>query len=207
MLIDFFNWFLNITQGLGYWGVGILMTIESSLIPFPSEVVVPPAAYLASQGKLDLSFVIMAGVIGSVLGAIFNYILARYLGRLLVYKLAEHKFARFLGISAEKVARSEAYFLKNANAATFWGRLIPVIRQLISLPAGFSKMPFSKFILYTLFGSAVWVSILAALGYLVGANQALLQKYYQEISWGFLAVGVLWLLWQIKKNRRTKKKL
>jgi len=206
MLLNFLNWFLNITQGLGYWGVAILMTIESSFIPFPSEVVIPPAAFLASQGKMNLTLIIIAGVAGSIFGALINYILARYLGRPLVYRLAEYRLARWLGVSPENVARAEVYFFKNANSATFWGRLIPVIRQLVSLPAGFSRMPFGKFVFFTALGSAVWVSILAALGYLVGSNQALLQKYYQEISWGCLFIGILWIVWHIKKGRRRKQK-
>jgi len=207
MLLNFLNWFLNITQGLGYWGVVILMTIESSFIPFPSEVVVPPAAFLASQGKMNLLLVIISGVAGSVLGAIINYVLARYLGRLIVYRLAEYRLARWLGLSPENISRAEVYFFKNANSATFLGRLVPVIRQLVSLPAGFSKMPFGRFMFYTTLGSTVWVSILAALGYLAGANQALLQKYYQEISWGLLFVGILWVVWQIRKSRRAKRKV
>jgi len=204
MLNDFFNLFLSITQGLGYFGVALLMAIESSFIPMPSEIIVPPAAYLASQGKMDIWLVILAGVFGSILGAIFNYVLAYYLGRPLVYKLAHNRAAKFFLISPEGIERAEKYFLENSVSATFFGRLIPVIRQLVSLPAGFSKMPFWPFVLYTALGSLLWVSVLAALGYFIGANQALLTKYYQEISWVLLIFGVIWLTWKIYRTRQKK---
>lgn len=205
MLTNFFNFFLSLTQGLGYFGVGVLMAIESSFIPMPSEIIVPPAAYLASQGKMDLWLIVLAGVMGSLVGAIFNYAVGYFLGRPLVYRLAGKSWARFLLINPEKVARAEKYFLKNAVAATFIGRLIPVIRQLVSLPAGFCKMPFGPFLFYTTLGSLLWVSVLAALGYFIGANQALLQLYYQEISWALLGLGLVWLAVRIfqvvnKKN-------
>lgn len=205
MLTNFFNFFLSLTQGLGYFGVGVLMAIESSFIPMPSEIIVPPAAYLASQGKMDLGLIVLAGVIGSLVGAIFNYAVGYFLGRPLVYRLAGRSWARFLLINPEKVDRAEKYFLKNAAAATFIGRLIPVIRQLVSLPAGFCKMPFGPFLFYTTLGSLLWVSVLAALGYFIGANQALLQLYYQEISWALLGLGLVWLAVRIfqainKKN-------
>jgi len=153
---------------------------------------------------MNIFLIVIFGVIGSILGAIFNYFLAYYLGRPLVYKLAGHRLAKFLFITPEKVARAEDYFLKNAVAATFIGRLIPVIRQLVSLPAGFSKMPFSKFIFFTTLGSFIWVSILAALGYFIGANQELLNLYYQEIKWGLLFLLGLWLLRRIFKAVNKK---
>jgi membrane protein DedA with SNARE-associated domain len=204
MLTDFFNFFLSITQGMGYFGVGLLMAIESSFIPMPSEIIVPPAAYLASQGKMDIWLVILAGVIGSVVGAIFNYVLAYYLGRPLIYKLASHKAAKWFLISPDSIVRAEKYFFENSVSATFIGRLVPVIRQLISLPAGFCKMPFLPFVFYTTLGSLLWVSILAALGYFIGANQELLMSYYKEISLVFLFFGLVWLGWKIAKSINKK---
>lgn len=184
---------------MGYFGIGVLMAVESSFIPMPSEIIVPPAAYLASQGSLNIWWIIIAGVIGSVIGAIFNYYLAYYLGRPLIYKFAGSRLARLLLINPEGLARSEKYFLENSVSATFIGRLVPVIRQLISLPAGFSKMPFWPFVIYTTLGSFLWVSVLAGLGYFIGANKELLAKYYNEISWGLLILGVLWIIWKIFK--------
>ena len=205
MLTNLINWILDVTQGLGYFGVGILMAIESSFLPLPSEIVIPPAAYLASQGKMELWLIIIAGVFGSVVGATINYGLSSWLGRLVVYKLAGTRAARFILITPEKIARAETYFLSNSKSATFVGRLIPVIRHLISIPAGFCRMPFGQFILYTALGAGVWVSILAGLGYFIGANQALLTEYYKEISWGLLAFGLIWIAWKIRKARRRKK--
>lgn len=199
MLTGFFNFLLSIAQGMGYFGIGILMAIESSFIPMPSEIIVPPAAYLASQGSLNIWLIILAGVVGSVAGAVFNYYFAYFLGRPLIYKLSRHRFAKFLLINPESLERAEKYFLENSVAATFIGRLIPVIRQLVSLPAGFSKMPFWSFILYTTMGSLLWVTVLSALGYFIGSNKELLSQYYNEISWALLVFGGLWIIWKIFK--------
>jgi membrane protein DedA with SNARE-associated domain len=204
MWSEIINWILNITQGLGYTGVTILMAIESSFLPLPSEIIIPPAAYLASQGRMNLLFIILAGTLGSIIGASVNYYLSMFLGRPVIYKLANTKLARLIFITPEKIAESEKYFLKSSKSATFFGRLIPVVRHLISIPAGFSKMPFGSFVLYTALGSFIWVSILAGLGYFVGANQALLAGYYKEITWGLLIFGILWLTWKIIKAINKK---
>lgn len=204
MMANLINWILNVTQGLGYLGVGILMAIESSFLPLPSELVIPPAAYLASQGKMDLFLIIIAGTLGSIIGATVNYFLSWWLGRLVIYKLAGTRAARFLFITPEKIARAEAYFLSSSKSATFFGRLIPVVRHLISIPAGFCRMPFGQFIFFTALGACFWVSILAALGYFIGANQGLLLEYYREVYWGLLAFGVVWIAWKFRKWRNKK---
>lgn len=206
MLQSFFVFLLNITTSLGYWGLVLLMTIESSFIPFPSEIVIPPAAYLASQGEMNIFLIIAVGVLGSVLGALINYYLASSLGRFLVYKFASHRYAKYLLISKEKLERAESYFLKNSNSATFIGRLIPVIRQLVSIPAGFSGMPLGRFVFLTALGSSIWVSILAALGYFFGSNQELFQMYYQELSWLIIILLVVYLFFKLKIYKLFKKK-
>lgn len=193
MLKDFFTFLLALSQGWGYWGVGALMAIESSFIPMPSEIIVPPAAYLASQGKMNIWLIILFAVIGSVIGALFNYALGYFLGRPLIYKLANHPIAKFLLLSPEKIKKAEDYFYKNSASATFIGRLIPVVRQLVSLPAGFSKMKLSVFIFYTALGSLLWSSLLAGLGYFIGYNQELLANYYHEISWVLIILFVLFI--------------
>lgn len=197
-----FNFILEITQNLGYIGIIILMSIESSFVPLPSEIIIPPAAYLASLGEMNIFIIIIAGVIGSIIGAIFNYTLSYYLGRPLIYKLAEHRFAKFLLIKPNKIIRAEKYFLNNSSSATFIGRLIPVVRHLISIPAGFCKMPFKKFIFYTALGSLIWVSILAGLGYFIGANKELLMNYYKEISYTLMIFGIIWISWKIYKFKK-----
>ncbi len=178
----FVDFILSYIQNLNYLSVFGLMTLESSFIPFPSEAIVPPAAYLAQQGQLNIFLVIVAGIGGSLLGAVINYFLAFYLGRVIVYKLADHKIFKILLINSAKVERSEKFFLRYGGISTFLGRLVPVVRQLISLPAGFSRMNFAKFLFYTFLGSGIWVIILAMLGYYLGAREELLIKYFKEIS-------------------------
>lgn len=205
MLIEFFNFFLEITENLGHLGVMILMAIESSFIPMPSEIIVPPAAYLASLGKMNIFLIIIMGTLGSLFGALFNYTLGYYLGRPIIYKLSEHRFAKFFFINKEKLEKAENYFIKNSNSATFLGRLVPVIRQLISIPAGFCKMNLINFVLYTTLGSFIWVSILAGLGYFLGANQKLLMLYYKETTFMLLFFVFIHFFYKIYKNKKNKK--
>ena len=169
MLESFFQILLDFTQGMGYTGVLFLMTIESSFVPFPSELVIPPAAYLASKGEMNIFLVVFFGILGSLTGALINYYLAMYLGRPLVYALTEKKFSKILLINSKKLEKAEKFFLKYGEFSTFTGRLIPVVRQLISLPAGFTKMKLLPFVLYTTLGAGIWIIILAALGYAGGS--------------------------------------
>ncbi|MFA6994965.1 MAG: DedA family protein [Patescibacteria group bacterium] len=196
------NWILTITQGLGYSGIIVLMAIESSFLPLPSELIIPPAAYLASQGKMSLVLIIITGTLGSVLGATINYLLSRSLGRLVIYKLAAKPWARWFLITPEKISQAEQYFLSNSRSATFFGRLIPVVRHLVSIPAGFSKMAYGGFVAYTAAGALIWVSILTGLGYFIGSNQALLERYYRQISWGLLILGITWIVGKVYNKRK-----
>jgi membrane protein DedA with SNARE-associated domain len=204
MFITFINWVLAVSDGLGALGVFVLMTIESSFLPLPSEVVIPPAAWLASQGKLSLVWIVIAGTLGSMLGATINYYLSLWLGRLVVYKLLETRLAKILRIKKSDLERTEQMFLKNANQATFVGRLLPVVRHLISIPAGFSKMPYKTFILFTALGSFLWVTILAIAGYTLGANQDLIVKYYGELQAIVISAGLIWLIFFLFKKRKKK---
>ena len=201
-MIVFVNFILSFSQNLGYSGVILLMAIESSFIPFPSEIIIPPAAYLASQGQMNIFLVIISGIAGSLIGATINYWLAFWLGPKIIYRCADSKICKILLINSRKVKRSEKFFLRYGNASTLIGRLIPVIRQLISLPAGFAKMNFKSFVFYTTLGSAVWVIFLAGSGYILGANQELIIKYYEIISLSLVAllivVGFVW--WLINKK-------
>lgn len=205
MLISLVNVLLNFAQEIGYWGVVLLMTLESSFIPFPSELVVPPAAYLAAQGYLNIWLVVGASILGSLLGALFNYFLAYYLGRPLIYHLAKTKTAKFLLIKTKQIERAEKFFNRYDAVSTFFGRLVPVVRQLISLPAGFVRMSLFKFIVFTFLGSALWSLVLAGLGYFFGANEDLWQKYYLEISWVILALILIVVLYLIYRHRKNTK--
>ena len=180
---------LDTISKIGYLGIAFFMTIESSFIPFPSEIIIPPAAYLAQQGEMNIYLVVISGIIGSLLGALINYYLALTLGRKVIYGLMRYRFVKLLLISKEKVEKSETYFLKYGRASTFIGRLVPVVRQLISVPAGFSKMKLRNFIFYTFLGSGMWVIVLAVLGYTFGSNQEKFEKYYTEISYIFIVLA------------------
>ena len=188
------DWGLNLILEIGYLGITLLMAIESSFIPFPSEIVIPPAAYLAQQGEMNIFLVIIAGIIGSLLGALINYFLAYTLGRKVIYSLVNLKIFKFLFLNKEKIVKVEEYFLKYGNFSTFIGRFIPAVRQLISVPAGFSKMNLKNFILYTSLGSGIWVIVLAILGYSFGSNKELLAEYYEYISISFIALSIILII-------------
>ena len=160
---ELFRWVL---ENLNYWVVTLFMTIESSFIPFPSEVVVPPAAWKAmADDSLNIFLVIVFATIGADLGALVNYGLSRWLGRPIVYKFANSRLGLICLIDEEKVKNAEEYFRRHGAASTFFGRLVPAVRQLISIPAGLSGMKIAPFLLYTTLGAGLWNTVLALIGY------------------------------------------
>ena len=202
ILIGLASWITSLIAKIGYWGVFLLMAIESSFIPFPSEVVIPLAAFLAQQGQMNIYLVILAGIAGSLLGALINYYLALTLGRKIIYTLAGKKFFRFLLITPDKIDKAEKYFLRYGKVSTLIGRLVPWVRQLISVPAGFAKMKLSSFVFYTALGSGIWVIVLAILGYAFGSNHGQFEKYYGMISWIFVILAVVLVAILIIKKRK-----
>ena len=174
----------SLLSNLNYGTILFLMLIESTVIPFPSEVVVAPAAYHAAAGYQNVFLVVLFATIGADLGAAINYAAAYYLGRPLIYKFARSRWGKMCLLNEEKVERSEKYFADHGGVATLTGRLLPVIRQLISVPAGLAKMHFGKFILYTTIGAGVWNTILAALGWYLHSivPEAQLQSKIDEYS-------------------------
>ena len=158
-------------DNMNYTNITLLMTIESSFIPFPSEIVIPPAAYVASKPESDLNIflVVLFGTLGAIIGALINYYLALWLGRPIVYKFADSKLGHLLLLSSDKIKKAEDYFNDHGKVSTFIGRLVPGIRQLISIPAGLAKMNLGSFILYTTLGAGIWNTILAFIGYLAHA--------------------------------------
>lgn len=169
---------------MNYYTITALMTVESSFIPFPSEVVIPPAAYIASKPNSDLNIflVILFGTIGAMFGAYINYYLAVWLGRPILYKLADSKFGHLCLLSSDKIKKAESFFNNHGKTSTFVGRLVPGIRQLISIPAGLAKMNIWSFSLYTFLGAGLWNIILALLGYVAHGQADLIDKYNKEIS-------------------------
>jgi membrane protein DedA with SNARE-associated domain len=196
---------VSLASSLGYFGVFILMTIESSFIPFPSEIVMIPAGYLVYQGKISFLFAFLAGILGSLAGALINYYLALYLGRRIINKLIS-KYGKFFFLSQSSLIKSETYFAKHGKITTFAGRLIPVVRQLISLPAGFARMNIFQFSFYTSIGAGIWIFILLMLGYFLGQNQELINQNLKIISLILIfAVGIIVLIYLIINYRKKNK--
>lgn len=207
MLLNIFSSLLDwYIENMTYLTITILMAIESTFIPLPSELVLPPAAWKASQGELNLFLVIFFASVGCVLGASFNYVLSRTLGRTIIYSLADSKAARFFFINREKLQKSEDYFIANGNTSTFVGRLIPGVRHLISIPAGLAKMDFKKFLFYTFTGSFIWNAILSLLGYYFGKNQEVLMEHFHQLKWVALGIGVLFVLYLVFAKKLKKRK-
>jgi len=199
------KWYEN---NIDYGSITLLMTIESSFIPFPSEVVIPPAAYIASKpdSHLNIFLVVLFGTLGALVGAYINYFLALWLGRPVMYKLADSKIGKLLLLSSEKIKHSEKYFNEHGKVSTFVGRLIPGIRQLISLPAGLARMNFASFTIYTILGALIWNSILALLGYVAHGKADLINEYSHELSIAILAIVVLVALYYIVRFFLKKSK-
>lgn len=171
------SWLVDVIGSMGYTGIVSLMFLESSFFPFPSEVVMPPAGYLAWKGEMSLPLVLIAGIAGSLLGALFNYWLAVKLGRPLLIRYGKYFF-----ISQETIDKADRFFQKHGHISTFVCRLLPGIRQYVSLPAGLARMPMKPFCLYTGLGAGIWVSVLTIAGYLLGEHQELLKEYLHVIT-------------------------
>jgi membrane protein DedA with SNARE-associated domain len=172
---EMINWLISTIGSMGYVGIFLLMAMESSIIPVPSELVMPPAGYLVQQGSMNMWMVILSGTLGSLVGAYANYFVARSLGRHLVIR-----YGKYVWISQEQFERVERFFLSHGEISTFVGRLLPVIRHLISIPAGISRMNHFRFSLYTTVGAGIWVSILAWIGFFIGQEQELILKYSHQ---------------------------
>ena len=203
---------------LNYGTVTLLMTIESSFIPFPSEVIVPPAAYQACNSDnealyvtpskfVNVLLVILFATLGALIGALINYVLALWLGRPIIYWFADSKVGHMLLLDSAKVQKAEDYFREHGNVSTLVGRFIPAIRQLISIPAGLAKMHIGKFILFTSIGAACWNTVLAILGYVAHGQKDLIDKYNHELTIALLAlfgIGIVYVIikWIVSARKR-----
>ncbi|MCQ2300658.1 MAG: DedA family protein [Bacteroidales bacterium] len=198
---------------MNYYAVGVLMTVESSFIPFPSEVVIPPAVYVAcdpqSASGMKIWIIVLFGTLGAILGAFINYYLSRWLGRPIIYKFVDSKVGHMLLLSGEKMEKAEAYFNQHGNISTLIGRMVPVVRQLISIPAGLAKMNVGAFALYTFIGAFIWNCILALLGWLAyrAADPTVIERYSHLLSMvliALVAIAAVWFVARIIIKRRKK---
>ena len=195
---------------INYASITALMAVESSFIPFPSEVVIPPAAFVAGQPEsvlcatgnyfVDVLIIVLFGTLGAMIGAIINYGLSVWLGRIIIYKFADSKVGHLCLLSSEKIQKAEEYFREKGNVSTFIGRFIPGIRQLISIPAGLSRMHFGSFLWWTFLGAFIWNCILAAIGYVAAGQMDRIKEYSHELSVAILVLlGAVILYFVIKK--------
>lgn len=196
------NTLVTTINAWGYPGIVLLMAMESSVIPVPSELVMPPAGYLASQGKMNMTVAILCGTFGSLIGAYANYFVSHYLGRPLILK-----YGKYVLIPPDKFERVEQFFLKHGEISTFIGRLLPVVRHLISIPAGLSGMNHFKFSIYTLAGAGIWCTILAWIGYVIGENQDMIMQYSHKALAGVGLFSILLIAGYIWVHRRKQKHL
>jgi len=196
------NWYM---AHITYWTIFLLMAVESSFIPFPSEIVIPPAAFKAASGDMNVFLVVLVGTLGAIAGGLFNYYLAKWLGKKLLMKFANTRLAHLMLIDQSSIEKSEVYFRKHGKSSTLIGRLVPGIRQLISLPAGLANMKMRDFILYTTIGSTIWNVILALLGYFFWSQKDILDKYYAELSLVCLGLGGLYVAYLMYNGFKKKK--
>lgn len=198
------DWLVAAFESMGYPGIFLLMALEGSVFPMPSELVIPRAGYLARQGEMSLSALILCGAFGSLAGAYVNYFAARHLGRPLLLK-----YGRFFWVNEARLVRAERFFLRHGEISTFIGRLLPFVRHLISIPAGLSGMSHFKFSLYTLLGSGFWVSILALIGYGLGGEPELIRRHAREALaavFVFCALLAAVYVWRRRRLRRSEGK-
>ena len=194
------SWLVDTIGRMGYTGIISLMFLESSFFPFPSEVVMPPAGYLAWKGEMSLILVLLSGIAGSLLGALFNYWIAVKFGRPFLLKWGKYFF-----VSPESIDKADKFFLKHGHVSTLVGRLLPVIRQYISLPAGIARMPMKIFMLYTSIGAGAWVIVLTIAGYMLGEHQEMLKEYLHVITISCVVLACAIVAGYVLIQRRRKK--
>jgi membrane protein DedA with SNARE-associated domain len=195
------HWLVDTIDQLGYPGIVLLMAIESSVLPLPSELVMPPAGYLAAQGQMSAWLVVLAGTAGSVLGALANYALAVWLGRPLL-----HRYGKYFFVPQARLAQAETFFQRHGDVATFTGRLLPGLRHLISLPAGLAAMPMRRFVGYTALGAGLWCSVLTGIGWYLGKSAqsmtpAVIAQYSRKATMYLIPLVLLAVLIHLWRGR------
>ncbi len=197
---QFLQYLVDTIGRLGYPGIFILMAIESTVVPLPSELVMPPAGYLASKNEMNIFLAIASGTLGSLAGAYVNYFVSRFLGKPLLIK-----YGKYIFISERKLKKIEDFFLRHGEVSVFTGRLLPVARHLISIPAGLAGMAHLRFSFYTVLGAGLWVSVLTYIGYLIGENEELIKEYSKEATLGaaIFAIVVIIIYTVLKRGAKT----
>ena len=207
MLTSFFHWLAQSVLTLGYPGIVVLMAIESSVLPLPSELVMPPAGYLAAKGQMNSVLAVGVGTLGSVIGALVNYALALFVGEPLL-----RKYGKYVLVSARSLDRTEAFFRRHGEISTLIGRLLPVVRHLISIPAGVSRMNLGRFVFFTALGAGLWCAILTYLGWIIGRHgeqvEAVIGTYVHHTLLTYIlpGVGILlgaYVLWRRRERSRV----
>ena len=199
MIHDIANTIVSYVGDMGYWGIFLLMFLESTFFPFPSEIIMIPAGYLAYKGDMNLYMVVLMGILGSVGGALLNYYLAKSFGRAFILRYGKYFF-----IKEKTLDKLESFFAKHGEISTFTGRLIPGIRQLISLPAGLARMNIAKFSFFTALGAGIWVVVLVVLGYVVGSNKELISQYLKSATLIALISVIFIAVFYVVRYKRRK---
>ncbi len=199
MIHEIANTIVGYIGDMGYWGIFLLMFLESTFFPFPSEIIMIPAGYLAFKGEMNIYIVVLVGILGSVAGALLNYYLAISFGRVFILRYGKYFF-----IKEQTLDKLESFFTKHGEISTFTGRLIPGIRQLISLPAGLARMNVARFSFYTALGAGIWVIVLVAVGYVVGSNEELISEYLKTATLIALISVVFITIFYVVRNKRRK---
>ena len=202
MLKGFIDWLLQTLLAVGYPGIVALMAMESSILPVPSELVMPPAGYWAAKGEMSFTLALLSGVLGSIIGALANYYGARLIGRPLL-----QRYGKYVLLSEQNLERSERFFAQHGEISTLIGRLFPVIRHLISIPAGLHSMPLPKFILYTAVGAGLWCAILTWIGYFLGQHEGVLrsEELHRYVTWAIMVLiplSIITVIVYVMRRRR-----
>lgn len=199
------KWIINTMESLGYWGIGLLMFAENLFPPIPSELIMPLAGFTASQGKMNFTLAVLAGVVGTILGAIPWYYAGKLVGEPRLKHLAD-KYGKWITVSGEDIDKAQRWFNRYGNKAVLFGRLVPGIRTLISLPAGISDMPIVPFLIYSTLGTTIWVMFLTFLGFTLGNNYELVDEYMGPLSKIVLGIIlVAFVVWVVKRQQQKRK--
>lgn len=197
------EWILSIMEQLGYLGIALLMFLDNVIPPIPSEIIMPSAGYAASQGQLLLSGVIIAGCIGSLIAAALLYWIGYQFNHDAIFRFTD-RYGKYLFIKSEDIQKSLLWFEKYGHRIVFFGRMVPAVRSLISIPAGMSRMPFWKFMFYSALGTIIWTTFLACVGFYFGENQALMHEIFSRVGYVIITIVVLMLLWHCYRKLKNK---